>query len=118
MSQAVKISDAEYEAVRQAAAVNSRSLAGQAEHWLRIGRAVERNPEIAYSRIERALRGLLSVDALNGDEQEEFFDHFAVAMRAPGKSEERFFEERERQGLGVGVDEANNLVYSPNARRR
>jgi hypothetical protein len=117
MSQAVKISDSEYAIVREAANLNRRSLSGQAEHWLRIGRAVERNPEIAYSRIERALRGLLAVDALGGDEQEEFFDRFAVEMRTPTAEEEQFWAERNRQGLGVGLDEENNLVYPPNARR-
>ena len=117
MSQAVKISDTEYEAVRVAAQVNSRSLSGQAEHWLRIGRAVERNPEIAYTRIERALHGLMSPDDLTGEEQEEYFDRFADKMGEVSEGERAYFAERERRGLGVGMDEAGKLTYSPNARK-
>jgi hypothetical protein len=116
MSQAVKISDTEMEALREAALVNSRSLSGQAEHWLRIGRAVERDPRFSYARIEQALRGLLSPDELDTDEQDEFFDRYAEAMHAPSATADAFWADRNRRGLGVGMDDAGNLVYPPNAR--
>lgn len=118
MAQAVKISDLEYQAVREAAALNSRSLSGQAEHWIRIGRAVERDPSIAYSRIEQALRGLLPLRELDGDEQEAFFDHFAEKMEQPSESEAAFYADREKRGLGVGLDEAGRLAFSPNRQPR
>lgn len=116
MAQAVKISDIEYEAVREAALINSRSLSGQAEHWIRIGRAVERDPAIAYSKIERALRGLLPPEELTDEEQEKYLDEFAVRMGQPGPGEEAFWAERERRGLGVGLDADDKLSYPPNAR--
>lgn len=106
---AVKISGEEYAALREAAAVNSRSIVGQAEHWLRIGRAVERDPSIAYSRIEQALHGLLSVDALDDDEQEAFFDAFSDFMAGPGASEEKFWEDRRNRGLGAGDDDDSRV---------
>ena len=56
--QAVKVSSAQYEALKKAAALHSRSVSGQAEHWIRLGRAVELNPDVAYSAIDSALRGL------------------------------------------------------------
>jgi len=115
--QAVKISEDAYEAVKDAASINSRSISGQAEHWIRLGRALERNPEIAYTRIERALRGMMSVEDLSGDEQDEFFDKFADKMGDVSESERAYFAGREERGLGVGMDDAGALTYSPNARR-
>ncbi len=72
--------------------------------------------EPVLSRIEQALRGLLAVDDLDGDEQEEFFDRFSVKMGESSPEEEAFFAERERLGLGVGLDEAGNWSESPNRR--
>lgn len=115
--QNVKISGEEYEVVKAAAVVNRRSISGQAEHWMRIGRALERNPEIGYSRIERALHGLSSMDDLNGEEQEEFFDLFADKMGEVSDQERAFFADRERRGRGVGMDQEGRLTYSPNAPR-
>lgn len=109
MAQAVKISDVEYEAIREAAVINSRSLSGQAEHWIRIGRAVERDPGIAYSRIEQALRGLMPVDDLTGDEQDEFFELFSEKMATPSAEEKAFYA---NLGKGAVGDDDDALVYS------
>lgn len=46
MAQSIKLSDKEMDILRKEAALSSRSLAGQAEHWLRIGRAIERSPRL------------------------------------------------------------------------
>lgn len=49
MPQAVKLPDALIEDARRAAERESRSLAGQIEHWARLGRTVDadlRNPEL------------------------------------------------------------------------
>jgi hypothetical protein len=112
MAHAVKISDTEYEAAREAAAVNSRSLSGQVEHWIRIGRAVERNPAIAYSRIEQALRGLLAPSELSDEEQEEYLDRLGDKMGEVSSEEAAFWADRDRRGLGVGLDDAGKLVYA------
>lgn len=113
MSQAVKISDADMQALREAANIHNRSISGQAEHWLRIGRAVERNPAIGYTRIEQALKGLLSPDELSGEEQEEFLDRFAEQTLHPSEAENAYWAGRQRDGLGVGMDDAGVLVYPP-----
>lgn len=114
MSQAVKISDAEMKALREAAAMNSRSISGQAEHWMRIGRAFERSPEFGYSKIERALKGLepLALDALTETEQEAFFDALGASTDVPTAAENAFWADREQRGLGVGLDENDKLVYA------
>ena len=116
MSQAVKISDIEMEAVRAAAAINSRSIAGQAEHWIRLGRAVERNPEFGFEKVERALRGLASVDSLSSSKRDSYFDHFADRMRAPQPAEHAFWTNRQKEGLGVGMDAAGALVHASGKR--
>jgi hypothetical protein len=106
MGKALKISDADYEVLREAAAVNSRSLTGQLEHWMRIGRAVERDPSIAYSRIEQALRGLLSPDDLDIAEQDAFFEQFTERMGAPAAGEVSFFA---KLASGAGDDDDSKL---------
>lgn len=116
MGQAVKISDAEMQAVREAAELHSRSIAAQAEHWIRIGRAVERDPRFGIVKIEEALRGLRSIDTLSGDQQEEFLDRLADQMHEPSPAQHAFWADRQRRGLGVGADDTGRLVRP--ARRR
>lgn len=111
MPQAVKISDPEMNALRDAARINSRSISGQAEHWMRIGRAVERDPSLGYSRIEKALRGLepVSLDALSEDQQDAFLADMANAPQTV--VEEDFWRNRRQRGLGVGLDDNDKLVF-------
>jgi hypothetical protein len=115
MGQAVKISDTEMEALRDAARVSSRSISGQAEHWIRVGRAVERDPMLSYSRIELALRGLepVALDTLGEAEQDDLLDRMGTA---PATAEEAaFWRHRQRHGLGVGMkdDEGDDeLVHA------
>lgn len=112
MNHAVRISEKEMAELRKAARLNSRSLAGQAEHWMRLGRALERNPDISYSRIEMALQGLeaLDLDTLDETQQEDFLDRFADATLAPTAAQTAFFEDRRRRGLGVGTDDQGQIV--------
>ncbi|MEP6720049.1 MAG: hypothetical protein ABJA77_01270 [Variovorax sp.] len=110
MAQAVKISDVEMNALRDAARLSSRSISGQAEHWIRIGRAIERDPAIGYSRIEMALRGLepLVLDTLDEASQNAFFEQMGEAQ--PTSVEQDFWRNRQRRGVGVGLDDKDNLV--------
>jgi hypothetical protein len=110
MAHAVKISDTEMEALREAAELNSRSLSGQAEHWIRIGRAVERDPRFGYVQIEQALRGLRPVSSLTDEQQEEFFERFAQDTLVPTERERAYWDDRRRKGLGVGLDDHGNVV--------
>ncbi len=111
MAQSIKISDEEMGLLREEARISSRSIAGQAEHWLRIGRAIERSPSFSYQRIRDTLSGLTSPDDLSADEQEVFFDEFADAMWQETPEQQAFFAERRESGLGVGLDENDKLVY-------
>ena len=115
MAQAVKISDVEMNALRDAARLSSRSISGQAEHWIRIGRAMERDPAISYSRIEMALRGLepVSLDSLDEAHQNAFFERMADAP--PTVRETDYWQDRQRRGVGVGLDDQDRLVFANKA---
>ena len=110
MHHAVKISAAEMAALREAAKLQSRSLSGQAEHWLRLGRAVERDPRFGYTKVEQTLKGLLAPVELNTQEQKEYFDQFAANLWEPSAKEDAFFADMQRRGVGVGMDEVGNIV--------
>ena len=118
MSQAVKISDIEMKALRDAARLNSRSISGQTEHWLRIGRAMERDPQVGYSRVEMALRGLepVALDSLSEAEQDDFIQNLADAPATA--AEEDFWRDRQRRGVGVGLDDKDRLVFGTPALKR
>jgi hypothetical protein len=63
------------------------------------------------SKVDLALKAVISPDALTEAEQEEFFDRFADQLKKPDAKVDAFWAERRRLGLGVGMDEAGNLVY-------
>jgi len=112
MSSAVKISDIEMIALREAAALQSRSLSGQAEHWLRLGRAFERDPRYGYAKVEQALKGLVSPDLLNDSEQEDYFVKLSASYWEPSPAEDAFFADMRARGEGVGMDEAGNIIVA------
>ena len=118
MAAAVKISDTEMSALREAAALQSRSISGQAEHWLRLGRAVERDPRFGFVKVEEALKGLIDIDDLTTAEQEEYLDGFDALLSKPSPVADAFFENRRMLGLGVGMDEAGNIVEQRSAKSR
>lgn len=85
MSHAVKVSEREMDALRDAAARHSRSIAGQAEHWMRLGRLVERSPGFNFQAADQALKRLDEGGADGMDAEfeglmlaSEFFDDQAV----------------------------------------
>jgi hypothetical protein len=51
--------------------VDNRSLAGQIEHWARIGKCAEENPDLTYSLIKEILIGLEELD--QGEKTEYIF---------------------------------------------
>ena len=110
MAAAVKISDVEMLALREAAALQSRSISGQAEHWLRLGRAFERDPRFGFVKVEQALNGLADIDDLSTADQEEYMDRFTALLSKPSSVSDAFFADRRGLGLGVGMDEAGNII--------
>jgi hypothetical protein len=62
MTTAVRIND---ELVREAkifSKIDKRSLTGQIEHWARIGKCAEENPDLTYSLVKEMLIGLAELE--------------------------------------------------------
>lgn len=79
-------------------------------------RFAERRSRISQERIALALDAKLELTHLNRDEQEQYFDQLEVLMDLPTPAEEEFFADRRRRGVGVGMDEAGNIVHEVSTR--
>ena len=62
MSTAVRVSDKLVKEARLVSAVDNRSVTGQIEHWAKIGKCAEENPELTYSMIKDILIGIEELD--------------------------------------------------------
>ena len=71
MTAAVRISSELVDAAKRFSRINHRSLAGQIEHWARMGKCAEENPDLSYSLIKEILLGLDELD--QGDKTEYRF---------------------------------------------
>ena len=111
MGSAVKISDEEMEALREAAALQSRSIAGQAEHWLRLGRAFERDARFGFAKVEQALKGLVSPDDLSDSEQIVYFENIGASYWNTSAVEDAYFADMRQRSEGVGMDDEGNIVF-------
>ena len=63
MTNAVRVSE---DLVREAkifSKIDKRSVTGQIEHWARIGKCAEENPDLTYSLIKEILIGLAELEA-------------------------------------------------------
>ena len=58
MSKSVNLSDSLVEEAKKYANVYHRSLGQQIEHWLKIGKIAEENPDLSYNFIKDILLGL------------------------------------------------------------
>ena len=91
---------------------NFRSRNGR----IRIGRAIERDPTIGYSKVDLALRGLepLALDTLGDAEQDAFIERMGDAPATA--AEQDFWRKRQRKGLGVGLDDKGKLEFGKSVR--
>ncbi len=111
MAQSVKLTDEIMAYVRRDAARQSRSVAGQVTHYIRIARVIEKSKTFDYQRIDQALDAELSPDDLTSEEQEVWFDQFATQMTKPGQQEKAFYNKRKKLGRGVGMKSSGELIY-------
>lgn len=116
MPQSIKMADDIMALIRPEAERQSRSIAGQIAHWVRIGRAVERSGRFDHARITAALSASLPPEDLSEEEEIVWLDRFVDKMAAPGPQEEAFFARRQDLGLGVGLTEGGDLVHAPKAK--
>ncbi len=66
--------------VRREAEVQSRSVAGQIAHWLKIGRAIEQSASFDHARVVAALEGQLDTVELSAAEEAAWLDAFTRKM--------------------------------------
>jgi len=62
MPTAVRVSDELLSEARKFSKVDHRSLAGQIEHWAKIGKCSEENPDLTYDLIKEILIGIEELD--------------------------------------------------------
>ncbi len=103
--------------VRKESGLQSRSVAGQITHWLKIGRAIEKSRDFDYQHISKVLEAEMSPDELSAGEQEIWFTQFASDMTKPSRQETAFFTRRQKLGRGVGLSESGNLVYQSQTKK-
>ena len=58
MAKAVRISEELLMEAKKFSRIDHRSLAGQIEHWARLGKCAEENPDLTYSLVKEILLGL------------------------------------------------------------
>ncbi|MGA2467018.1 MAG: hypothetical protein ABSH06_22050 [Thermodesulfobacteriota bacterium] len=58
MATAVRISENLVNDARKFSRIDHRSLTGQIEHWARMGKCAEENPDLTYSLIKEILIGV------------------------------------------------------------
>ncbi len=71
MTTAVRVSNKLVKEARLVSAVDNRSVTGQIEHWAKIGKCAEENPELTYGLIKDILIGIEELD--QGDRSEYEF---------------------------------------------
>jgi hypothetical protein len=69
MATAVRVSQELINEAKKFSRIDHRSVAGQIEHWARMGKCVEENPDLPYSLIKEILIGL---DELDQGEKTEY----------------------------------------------
>jgi hypothetical protein len=69
MATAVRISEKLVGEAKRFSRIDHRSLAGQIEHWARMGKCAEENPDLPYTLIKEIPMGL---DELDENEKTEY----------------------------------------------
>ena len=62
MPTAVRISDELLNEAKKFSKIDHRSLTGQIEHWARVGKCAEENPDLTYDLIKEILIGMAELD--------------------------------------------------------
>ena len=69
MPTAVRISEELVNEAKKMSKIDRRSLTGQIEHWARIGKCAEENPDLTYDLIKEILIG---IEELKQGEKSEY----------------------------------------------
>ena len=69
MATAVRISEGLVSEAKKYSRLDHRSITGQIEHWAKIGKCVEENPDLPYGLIKEILMG---IEELEHSEKSEY----------------------------------------------
>ena len=69
MATAVRISAELVDEAKRFSRIDHRSLAGQIEHWARMGKCAEENPDLSYSLIKEII---IEMDELDQGDKTEY----------------------------------------------
>ena len=69
MASAVRISEELVNEAKKYSRIDNRSITGQIEHWAKIGKCAEENPDLTYSLIKEILIG---IEELEQGEKSEY----------------------------------------------
>ena len=111
MPESIRISDAAFLELKAEKTVSKRSLGAQAEYWMNIGRAIERSSSFNNSKIKKALLGQLDPIELSAEEDAVYISQFMNQMKSVTPEQEDFFNKQKENGVGVGLNDDNELVY-------
>jgi len=106
----VKFPDAFVEDARREAELFNRSVAGQIEHWARIGRALEGAPGIPGERVRQTLEGKVKLETLSVQEQGAVFDNMSAWFDTPPQDIVDAYHEIGVRPGAVGLDKKGKLV--------
>ena len=112
MSKSVKLDATLVDDARGAAALHSRSLAGQIAHWARIGRAIERSGSFEHARLSRVLAGEAETATLTAEEKAVWSERFLAQVAEPGPAEEEAFAALRASDAAVGLDAEGRVVVA------
>ena len=82
----VKLNSHFVDEARREAELFHRSIAGQIEHWAKLGRAIENARGFSIERVRSALAGDLKIEDLSGDEQDAFFTDLGDQFESPSSA--------------------------------
>jgi len=69
MATSIRISEELVNEAKKYSRIDHRSITGQIEHWARIGKCIEENPDLTYSLIKEILIG---IEELEQGERSEY----------------------------------------------
>ncbi len=69
MATAIRISEELVREAKKYSRIDHRSITGQVEHWARIGKCAEENPDLTYAFIKELLIG---IEELEQDDKSEY----------------------------------------------
>lgn len=97
---------------RREAETFSRSVGGQIEHWVRLGRAIESAPQFSTERVRATLMGRLKIEQLSAAERRAVLDSMFFWLGNPSPEEKDEYAALADLPGAVGTDKKGRIVRS------